>query len=265
MAKKYTNKNSGSIIVSGVIKEFSEDGLVMTLATSEYNTKERKNMETEVKVTNPIGFSKETYKPGYHVTAVGYPHGKGTIQAERIMSGNDFFENQDLTVITGYVRSARLNEEKDAEGNPRLNQKGEPRKPHFDITVAVKDGDRWVNHVVKIYDIKGDQSKTSRIDRAKAQFREFDRDSKPAIVTIVTGAGNVYQTETERDGRVFQNFYCNHMGAYSIDMEYTTPREQTRNNPTQGQTQASPAPAAAKEPATSGFDAPLEMEEDEFH
>lgn len=267
--RTYTNQNSGLVVVAGKIKAISNDRTVMTVETEEYvkdvNGGSRKTVE--MNVSNPLGFPADDYKVGYSVTAVGYKHGKGTIQADRVLTGNDIYEGQDLTVITGFVKFARLNEEKNADGTPKMKQDGvSPRKPHFDITLSVKEGDDYVNHVIKIYDGNTEPGAKSQIDRAKAMFGRFDRESNRIKVSVVTQPGQRRSYTTVQNGREYNNLVCDHMGYKSIDVEYIDQKERDKGaqaNDKQPAQQAAPAEQAQN--GQNGFAAQdMEIGENEF-
>ena len=264
----YNNQASGLSVVSGVVKSISEDRQVMTVESRRWNQAERKEEDFEIQVQSAAGFDERAYKVGFRVTAIGYPHGKGVLNAERVLTGNETYETQDLTILRGYVKFARLNEEKDEHGQPIMNAKGQPRSPHFDVTISAKDEStgNYVDHTVKIYNGKVEEGKKGNMDRAIAIFRTFDRESAPAIVTFVTGAGSPYTTKTEKDGKEYVNFRCSYLGYKLMDVEYVEARDRSKANTEK----AAPAPVqeapAKAEPAT-GFDAPeidLEGAEDEF-
>lgn len=267
MARMYSNQASGVTVVAGVIKSISEDRQVITMTSKKWNPTEKKDEEFDIKVQSAAGFDEKMYRDGFRVTAVGYPHGKGVINAERVLVGNEAYETQDLTILRGYVKFARYNEEKTADGASILNSKGEAKSPHFDVTISVKDETtgNYVDHIVKIYNGKTENGKKGSMDIAMTLFNKFDRETAPVIATFVTGAGSPYTTKVERNGKEYINFKCSHFGCRLMDVEYVEAKERNKGAgektaPTPAQ--ASPAQAA---PAT-GFDAP-EIDlgaEDEF-
>ena len=290
MARMYSNQASGLTVVTGEIKSISEDRQVMTVASKRWNQTDRKEEEFEMQVQSAAGFDEASYRVGYRVTAIGYPHGKNVLSAERVLTGNETYETQDLTILRGYVKFARFNEEKDRNGQPIINAKGQPRAAHFDVTISVKDEStgNYVDHTVKIYNGKVEEGKKGNMDRAIAIFKEFDREKAPMIATFVTGAGSPYTTKTEKDGKEYVNFKCSYLGYKLMDVERVEPRERakapaekiapapaqetpvqaepTNTAPSQNQPAGYFKTPAHTEPAT-GFDAPeidLEGAEDEF-
>lgn len=259
--KKYTNTKSRLTIVSGKIKEFSEDRTLMTLITSEYDKAEKAVKEVEAQVMGRIPYDMDTYKEGFHVTAVGYesnrpPH---IIEAEGpVLIGQAMWENTDLTVINGFVNKAVYVSEKDEAGNPRLTQSGVPRKPHYDITVQVKDEQgNYVNHVVRTYDNPKDN--TSAIERMQKLFKNFDREENPAVVSIVTRPGETRVSTFQKDGKERRSYWCTHMNVYSLDLEYTKDREKEKASQPKAQDQDQASPMQS---APNGFDVPqIDMED----
>jgi hypothetical protein len=259
----YTNQNSGLTVATGKIKALSEDRTVLTIVAEEYKDGERKDVE--LNISNPIGFNPDDYKVGFTVTAAGYKHGKGVIQAERVLVGNDIFETADLTVVTGLVKFARYNEEKDKDGNPRLKQDGTPRKPHFDITISVKEDDKYVDHTIKVYEGRHEEGKKSQLERVQAMFSRFDRQTNRISVAVVTQPGVPRSYTVTKDLKEYTNFVCDHMGYKSIDVEYIDAREKTQA-PAQKAAPTQTAPVAqAPAQEQNGFSAAeMDMGEQEF-
>ena len=267
--KTYKNQASGVIVSSGKIKSVSEDRMVLTLVSSEFDRGTSANVEKEYEVSCGIPFGDE-YKPGFTVTAVGYQRGKGVIMAESVLAGNDVYETQDLAVVSGLVKFARLNEEKNADGTPKTKQDGSPKKPHFDITVTVHDGEKYVDHVVKVYEGAVEQGKKSQMDIVKSLFKNFDRESNRIRVSIVTQPGQSYSRTVNKDGKEYVNWGCSHMGYRSLDVDFIDAKEKTNDAPQKPQ-QEQPVPQPQEQPQITqpqngaGFDAPnISMEEDEL-
>lgn len=272
MSKVYRNQKTGLQFASGVIKSISDDRAVMIIESSEYDRQNKTNKPIEIKAVSMIPFE-DSYRVGYDVMAVGYQQGPNTIGAQAVLTGNAMFENEQLTAISGYVRFARLNEEKNADGTQKVKADGvTPRKPHFDITVSVKDEDgRYVNHIIKVYDSpNAEAGQKTNIQRAQAQFGKFDRDTNPIKVHVITQPGVVRSYTNTKDGKEYVNYTCDHVGYSSMDIEYVEPREKTKDAP-QTTRQSTPAQTAPTQTVAQGgngvsaqFDPNLAMEDDEM-
>ena len=226
---KYSNRKSGLNVVTGKVKEINDNSFVMTVNSFDSN----KQAVTEEITIN--GKLPEGIKAGFEVTAVGYQAGPNRYTAEQVMNGNMSFERDGIAVITGFVKSAKLNDEKDESGVQKKNQKGVDKKPHFDLTVVTKDGDKYVSHRIKIYN---SEQNPDAIEKAQKQYGKVgeirtDKESNTEYVnsirgTFITGEGNSY--EFNRDGRT--DYYCDHLGLTKADYDYvrTQPREQAKGN-----------------------------------
>ena len=262
MSKIYSNQTSGVTVVSGKIKSISDDRCVMVITSSEYDRNAKVNNEADINVSSEIPFD-EMYRVGYNATAVGYKRGKGTIVAETVCIGNDTCETQDLAIVQGTVRFASLNEEKNADGTPRLNGKGEPKKPHFDITVVVKEDDKYVNHVVKVYAGKED---SKQLDAVQKLFNNYNPEVQKTVVSIVTQPGDRRTSTVTKNGQEYVNNYCYHMGYRSLDiLDRIQVKEKEASAP--AQTQAAPSQPAPAQPQNTGFTqgaVPIEEDEERY-
>lgn len=240
---KYSNRKSGLNVVTGKVKEINDGDFVMTVDSFD---SDKKRVTEDITINGKLP---EGVKAGFEVTAVGYQAGPNRYSAEQVMNGNAVFEQDGVTILTGFVRSAKLNEEKDENGNPKKNQEGKEKKPHFDVTISVKEGDKFVNHRIKIYN---SEKNPDAIEKAQKQFGKVgeertDKDSGEKYInsirgTFITGEGRTYEMESNG----YTNYYCDHMGLTKSDYDYvrTQPREQSK-----GQS----APQQAQEQSGDGF------------
>lgn len=265
---KQTGANSdGLYVVTGKVKSISEDRTVMVIESSEYVKDEKKEVPFDLELSNPVGFDADTFKKGFNVTAVGYQLGnqKKMAPGATVLSGTDVFSTEKTAVISGFVKFARLNEEKNADGTQKTKADGTtPKKPHFDITIVVKDNDtgRWVNHVIQIYNSKFDDK---AIEKAQKLYGNFNPETEYIKGTWVTGNGQEWNYEsTGKDGKSYVNYMCSHLGVRMADVEREAKkeREQSQNGVT------TPAPVQVPEPIqNSGFSAPdmdMDMGENDF-
>lgn len=266
MSKIYRNQKSGTVVASGIIKGISEDRMCMTIACQEYDRNTKQSNEVVMEAITQVPYGDE-YRVGFAATAVGYPRGTGKMSAESVMIGNDYVETNDLAIVSGLVKFATYRDEMNADGTPKLNQKQEPKKPHFDITISVKEDDKYVDHVVKVYDRPVKEGEKSEIEKCKARFANFDRETNRVRATIVTRPGTAYVSTVQKGDREYVNNAMSHMGITSMDLDYI---DKERAEKSKGDAQpakaAEPAPqeAPVNEPA-SGFDAPamdLEAEQE---
>lgn len=268
MSNVYRNQKTGLITATGKIKEISEDRMVLTLSTEEYDRGQKKKAPVDFIVSTGVPFT-EDYQIGYTATAVGYPRGKGVIAGESVLIGNDLYENMDYVVVSGLVKFARMNEEKNADGTPKVKQDGiTPKKPHYDVTISVYEKDKWVDHIIKVYAGNPEEGKKSPVDRIAACFKNFDSKENRIRATFVTTPGQSYSYTVNKDGREYINNACSHIGFASFDVEYIDAEKQKTQAPAQTPVKAADAPAA-QTPSTvntqDGFTAAdLSMDEDEM-
>lgn len=270
----YKNQASGLVVATGKIKSVSEDRMVMTVTSEQYDRTAKKNEEVELNVSSGTPFE-DSFKNGYGVTVAGYQRGKGAIVADAAFIGNDYFETQDLAVVTGLVKYARLNEEKDENGAPKMKQDGKtPKKPHYDVTISVNEGDKWVDHVIRIYEGIHEEGKKSQMDRAAALFSKFDKESNRIRATFVTSPGQSYSRTVTKNGKEYVNYGCSHIGFKFMDVEFVDQKEKAKNTPAaekpeSAPVQQTPAPTPAPQPQApvqsgNGFEQNLALDEDEL-
>ena len=212
---KYQSQNTGLNVVSGKVKEVKDDALVVEVAYFDKERQEHKD-DITVKCKDIAGI-----KPNFNITAVGFRGGNNTINAEKVMNGNDYFEIEGAAILTGFISDARLYEEKEEDGSPRLNKEGKPKKPHFDITISVKEGDEYVSHRIKVYN---SEKQPDAIEKAQKMFGSANetrtKDGKEMenkiYATFITRPGDEYTTS--RNGKTYRN--VSHMGYNKQDHEY---------------------------------------------
>lgn len=226
MSRLYNHQNTGVNVVSGPVKSVAEDKLSAVITVQKYNDSTKKYEDKDVKVTAlaPIEAA-----AGQVVTAVGYKV-RGDIQATALSTENIYVEEEGLAILSGKVLFANTNKEIDKDGNPRLNKAGQPKKPHFDITVAVGDGAiERVTHTVAIYNFPEKKDENGLVTRAAQDnitryeklFAKFDRETNPIYVSIVTQPGNSWiRRSVGKDGREWENAMMSHLGFNSIDVTF---------------------------------------------
>ena len=157
MAFIYRQQNTGLNVINGTVKSIAEDGKSMVVATQERS----KDGVTDVEYTaeTQIPYEQNEFKKGYQVTVFGYGRGKNKIMADGVLTGQSSYEDQDISLVTGFVSKASYNPELKEDGTPKTKRDGSAKKPHYDITVNVHEGDKWVNHVIQIYDGKVEPGK----------------------------------------------------------------------------------------------------------
>lgn len=267
---KIYRQKDGITVASGKIKSISDDRMHMVLATQDYNKTEKKVIDTDMNVVLQIPLD-DSMKRGFDVTVAGYPHGKGTFMAETVLSGNDIYQTEDLTIITGFVTSVRFNEEKNEDGSPKMKQDGvTPRKPHYDISVPVQMEGKRVWHQIAVYD--NDIYNKDAIEKAKRLFDKFDKETNRIKVTFVTRPGDITSYVTHgANGQEYTNYSCRHMGYQSVDVEYVDQKEKTKTTPTSEKstpapetTQPTPASTQAPVQEQNGMDKDMDFEEEPF-
>lgn len=270
MSKVYLNQATGlTVIENGKIKSISEDRMTMVVTADEYNRAENKNVSVDTTIVGTIPFDAD-YKVGFNVTAAGYKRGKGTIGAETILSGNDTYENQDLAIVTGFVKFTRMNEEKNQDGTVKLNREGKPKKPHYDVTITVNEDGKWVDHIIKVYEMPTEDGKKSNMDRVANLFRNFDAKENRIRATFVTTPGQRDSYPyTKKDGTEGMNHVCYHMGYKSMDVEFVDAKEKTQTAPVASKAPNVPTPQPmptqyAPAQSGTGFDSVIERDDDEL-
>lgn len=238
--RTYTNSSTGMKVLMGTIKSISEDRRTMVVTTQEMDRSKNEYVPVEYTVKTQIPFE-DDYKVGFDVTAAGYGHGKGTIMAEAVLIGNSYYDDAELAIVKGFVKKAGLKSEKNEDGTPKTKRDGSIRKPHYDVTVAIHEGDKWVDHIIKLYDGNTPAGKKSMIDRAQAMFGRFDRETNRIKVTFVTAPGTYESKESVgKDGKTYINNYCYHLGAKAIDIEYVDQKEKDKSTPEKAVTKPTP-------------------------
>ena len=261
MAKNYLVKATGVSVISGTIKNITEDGLGAVIVVNEYS-KEDGNKEVEVSITSNAAMTE--LKDGDLVTAMGFKRGNN-VAIERISKDNACMSLEGTTVLTGEVLFANKNEEMNQDGSHRLTQAGTVKKPHFDITVAVGQGATRETHTVKFYNFTTkDGRAVDNIGRYEKAFANFDRENNPVFVAIVTDEGQAWTREsTDKNGKVWQNAMVSHMGANSVDINYVNAKERTNETPAQSApaapAQQAPAQAQPQAQAPVAQQAPVEQ------
>lgn len=277
MSKLYNSKKAGTAVLSGKVTSISDDRMQMNVEYREYDAVAKKGTNKTKTVISGMPLN-DTYKVGQNVSVVGYIQGPTNVSALHICNTTACFESDMIAVVSGHVKKAALNTETKEDGSPKLKKDGvTPRKPHFDVVVAVNEGDVEVNHIVKVYNSPKFQNEgePSNIERYQKRFENFvNADETPTRVTIVTQPGQSFEYEMP-DGQVYHG--CSHMSINSLDMEYEYSRKKSQDKPVEAaektqaatpeNTQAAPSTPSAsavaqKEEITevSGFDEDLEME-----
>lgn len=228
MARIYKRK-TGLNVISGVVKaiEPAQNGAKRVVITvSERNPQTKKWEDHDVNVTsNTVD---DGVVVGAVATAAGYLWGASNIMANFVAVGPHIASVDDVEIISGLVQKAVYKDEKNDDGSPKLTRNGAPRKPHFDISVIVPDEEgHRVSHIVKIYNFsKIDDGQLSNIEKMQKRFADFkDKDSTPIECTIVTSPGQIRTWESEFKGKVYQNYCCDHMGQFSLDLNYLFDRD----------------------------------------
>lgn len=262
MARAYTSQKTGLNVVSGKVKTISDDRTMMVVTTSRYNSESKQNEEYDVTVQTANQFG-EGVKEGFSVTVAGYKGRGGTLNDVTVMTGQDVYEEEATSVITGFVSYAGFREEKNADGSPKTKQDGSPKKPHYDICIKVKDEDtnHYVNHRIKVYDFPNEEK--SSIERMKKIFGKLDTEKNRIRVTIVTNPGQEYNyTSTGKDGREYTNYESVHMGYRFLDVEYVDQKEQSQSKDVPAKETAAETPVQEATPAQNhgnGFEQEEEM------
>lgn len=216
----YKNDKSGLMVTTGKIKSISDDRMVMVITTERYDSSQNARKELDITVVSGTPYE-DNFKVGYTATAIGYQQGINTMTAEDVLTKNEIFETQELTIVSGLVKFARLNEEKNADGSPKMKKDGvTPKKPHYDVTISVNEGGKYVDHVIRVYDNPVPEGKKTQKDRVAAMFSKFDKDNYRIRATFVTTPGQTYTTTNVRDNKEYVNYGCTHMGFKSVDIEY---------------------------------------------
>ena len=174
MSRLY-RRNTGLIIVSGKAVDVRNNpvGKEVEIEVEEVNrqTRERtKNIITAV--SNSVD---DDVAVGKIVTAIGYQSGMNIITAHSITAGPSVRFIEDVEVISGPIHKVEYKAEVNEDGTPKLKRDGQPRKPHFDVTIRVPDEQGHnVSHRVKIYNFAKPKEAGERTEIEKAQ-KIFER------------------------------------------------------------------------------------------
>lgn len=260
MSKLYTNKKTAASILSGKLTEISEDRKTFTVAYQEYNNASKK-FEDKTQVCTTMMALDDSYSVKQNVTVIGAKGFGGGFNVESVSNKESAFEYPDLAVVSGHVQKAFLNEEKDQDGNPKMKQDGTPRKPHYDIHISVPEGDRVVNHIIKVYDSpkyqkEGELSQTEKVAKRFASFE--NPETTPMRVTIATQPGQEFSFE--KSGDTPGVYYgCSHLGFKSIDLEYEFSKSKNMSTPlTKEPEKEAPTKADSTEATVEPTNVPVE-------
>ena len=274
MAKMYENRSTHTFTFTGVISSIEDNRCDYTVKTAEYNRDEGKNEEKEVKVIgeNPLA---EGVSVGDKITVLGeFSNRKGGYEVIHATTKDESYDFQSICVIRGEVMFANYNEEKNADGTPKMakafgDKPEHEKKPHFDIGVVTNDPDpsssngetKRVLHTIKVYAGKDPKP----LDRVQAAFKNFSKEN-PCTVSFVTAPGEAVTKERDVNGKKYVNTYVTHMGYRFMDIEWG--REKTKSQPAAAaekkeDTKAPLSEAPAKDESApaqsgSGFEAPEE-------
>ncbi len=271
MSKKYQNQKSGFTVVSGKIKSISEDKLSSTVSVETWDNVKKARVPEDIVITTLYPIEEE--KIGDVITATGYLV-RGQIQAESFSKDALYVESapvasqaHGLAVLAGLVLFANKNDEIDkTTGQPRLNQAGQPKKPHFDITIPVGTGEERVTHTVRIYNMPERKKEDGtvipaqdNISRYEKLFANFDRKTNPIYCSIITQPGQTYTRKNVVGTREYENTCMSHLGANSVDATFMQERVADKSKENQENVPTT-APIPEKEEITdtkesSGFDA----------
>lgn len=283
MSKMYTSKKAGYSVLSGTIKEIADDRMSMVVSYRNYDFANKKADTKETHVVSMKPFD-AAYGVKDNITVLGAIMGQD-FQAVQFSKDAACFEVPNMSVVTGDVSKIRINEELNQDGTPKMRRSdGQQKKRHFDIFVRVPDGDKTVEHIIKVYDSQKyhKAGEPTNIEKYAARFESSIRDDgtvlqgftspeeTPIRVTIATQPGQEFAIE-QPDGSVY--YGCSHMGINSIDMEFGYQRvlkkgqEQTAS-PSQESNKAATPEGAEPESASEkevelvvdGFDEDLSLD-----
>ena len=287
MAKVYS-KSTGLNIISGKVKSVSDDRYSMVVESEKYNPSTKSREAVEFTVKAPVTYD-ESFIPGTRTTVAGYLAGKGTINADYASSSQGFsvldegLDNLDkngnpraVAVLSGEVLFANKRDELTENGQPKLNAAGAPRKPHFDVTIAVGTGSSRKTHIVKFYNFTDKDGKhVDNIGKMEKIFKNFDRKENPIYATFVTDKGQEYSYENEYNGNTYTNTNVSHMGAQSFDFEFLNARQKKASTPAQDKTEEpaktpeaevkAEAPVPETKPVENDFGIPDDLNLDDLN
>lgn len=248
--KLFTSSKTGVSVVSGIVESVAPDRLSCTVRANAWDVTQKQNTEVLVPVKTAVALDNDV-AVGKVITAAGYKRGEA-VMAEAVSCENMYAELEGLGVLSGTVLFASKNDEVDAAtGQPRLNTAGAPKKPHFDITVAVGSGSERVTHTVKVYNMtdKETGAVTDNIGRYEKLFKNFDRKENPMYVAIITQPGTNWTRQSiDKNGRQWENAMSSHLGTRSLDITFMNSLEKQQEKPqeTSVPTPAAPTPDAVQ-------------------
>ncbi len=250
MAKIYDNRATSTKTITGVVESIAADRSEITIKTKQWDREAEKNNDVSIPIkVDELGADVSV---GDSITAVAYKNPRiNAYESLFTCTKSGSFDQDSISVIRGEVAYARFDEEKNADGTPKMSRpytnskdgktvESHPKKAHFDIAIdasepdpaSSKDGVKNVRHIIRVYAMTRDgKTDTKNLDRVKNLFSNFDKDSNPCLVTVVTTPGQSFTTEKESNGKTYTNHYCNHMGYKSLDVEFLKVKEQTKNTP----------------------------------
>ena len=231
--KIYDNKKTGLSTISGKIESISDDRLNLTVKTQVYDAATKTRNDTSVPVSLESTFE-ENASVGQNITVVGFKNPRTkSYDAMFVSTGSGSFDYDALSVVSGDVIFAGYNEEKNEDGSVKMSREyttasGEvvaphAKKPHFDIGISTEELDsetgktRRVLHTIKEYPYNGDMTK---VERYKKLFANFNKETNPVYATIVTAPAEIKPREHEYNGKVYTNYYANHMGTNMVDVVF---------------------------------------------
>lgn len=238
-------KKDGTVVVMGEVESISPDRMSMVVKTIERS--QEGTSELKFTVPSTIAYD-DRFKPGFNVTVIGGMY-KGKINDATVLSGNASYSYEDVSVISGFVRNVFLNKELNEDGTHKMTKPvvdettgqtkaPSPKKQHIDISIAVNNAGKWVDHVIKVYDVPAMEGNTSQFERINSMFKNFDAKTNRIYATFVTRPGvEMDNTWIDKDGNERHSFREMHMGYTKFDLKYIdAERERTQEN--QSRTQA---------------------------
>lgn len=168
-------------------------------------------------------------------------------KALTVIAGNGAYDmkREPFSLINGRIKFATYRDEKDENGQPKMSkeyitQDGQkvaphPKKAHFDIGISVpeqtEDGNtRWITHTIKVYEKTGADGKidNKQVYGLKKKLENVDLKNEAVYATIVTTPAPVTSYTTEKDGKEYINYSCQHMGYRSMDIDFPKDLELVR-------------------------------------
>ena len=249
MSKLYKNKQ-GLCVLSGKVKNIAEDGNTLTIGYRQYDPITKTATDEQKTVIGLNGVAKN-FRKGQNVTAVGFDMMQNFAlvnnDPQYLTSQNSILEQEDLAVVSGHLLQARYNDEKRQDGTPNVKASGEPKKPHYDLKIAVDGKDGFTRiHFIKFYNYTTKDGKfVDNISNIAKKLESFDNgETTPTYITIVTSPGQNYEFEKD-DGNIYRG--SSHIGVKSIDIirEYSLNKTQEKSEVKEAETAAPQAAASA--------------------